>query len=55
MHYQLQPIANTKPSSCEHKKLIVLHNFTSLETCGYILKQLQEASTDIIIVNPLQK
>ena len=42
---------NTKPSSREHKKLIVLHNFTSLETCGCILKQLQEASTDIIIVS----
>ncbi|XP_065920020.1 uncharacterized protein [Dysidea avara] len=42
---------NTKPPSREHKKLIVLHNFTNLETCGCIMKQLQEASTDIIIVS----
>ena len=42
---------NTKPPSREHKKLIVLHNFTNLETCGCIMKQLNEASTDIIIVS----
>ena len=29
----------------------MLNNFTSLETCGCIIKQLQEASTDIIIVS----
>jgi len=42
---------NTKSPSRENKKLIVLHNFTSLKTCGCIMRQLQEASTDIIIVS----
>jgi len=44
-------LKNSKPLSREQKKLVVLYNFVSLETCGYIINQLQEASTDIIIVS----
>ena len=42
---------NSKPTSRKEKKLIVLHNFTSLETCACIMRELRDASTDIIIVS----
>lgn len=41
---------NSKPPSCEPKKLFVLCNFTSLEAIDCIKNQLKEASTDVIIV-----
>ena len=37
--------------SYKEKKLIVLHNFTSLETCDCIKKEMKDAATDIIIVS----
>jgi len=45
----LQTLKNSL--SRDQKRLIVLFNFVSLETCGYIMNQLQEASSDIIIVS----
>ncbi|XP_065893673.1 tetratricopeptide repeat protein 28-like [Dysidea avara] len=47
----LQTLKNNEPASREEKKLIVLHDFVSLDTCGYVMNQLQETSTDIIIVS----
>ena len=41
----------SKPSSRKEKKLIVLQHFTSLETCAYIMREMKDASTDIIIVS----
>ena len=41
----------SKHSSRKEKKLIVLHNFTSLETCACIIREMKDASTDIIIVS----
>ena len=41
----------SKPSSRREKKLIILHNFTSLETCACIMREMKDASTDIIIVS----
>ena len=37
--------------SREQKKLIVLQNFTSLQTCTCIMKEMKDAATDIIIVS----
>ena len=42
---------NTKPVSRKEKKLIVLNNFTSLQTCTCIMRELENASMDIIIVS----
>jgi len=39
------------PMSRKEKKLIVLHNFTSLEVCTCIMEEMKNASTDIIIVS----
>ena len=33
------------------KKLIVLHNFTSLKTCACIMREMKDPATDIIIVS----
>ena len=41
----------SKPSSRREKKLIILHNFTSLETCACIMREMKDATTDIIIVS----
>ena len=41
---------NGKPTSYKDKKLIVLHNFSSLETCICIMKEMKDASTDIIVI-----
>ena len=41
----------SKPVSRKEKKLIVLHNFTSLKTCTCIIRELKDASTDIIVVS----
>ena len=40
-----------KPMSRKEKKLIVLNNFSSLETCACIMKEMRDASTDIIVVS----
>jgi len=37
--------------SHKEKKLIVLHNFTSLEVCACIMEEMKNSSTDIIIVS----
>ena len=42
---------NTKPMSRKEKKLIVLQNFTSLESCACIMREMRDASTDIIVVS----
>ena len=42
---------SSKPMSRKEKKLIVLHNFTSLESCACIMREMRDASTDIIIVS----
>ena len=47
----LLTLKDSKPLSPEEKKVIVLHNFVSLETCVYIMNQLQEISTDVLIVS----
>ena len=36
--------------SCKKKKLIILHNFTSLESCACIMREMKDTSTDIIVV-----
>ena len=41
----------SKPTSRKDKKLIVLHNFSSLETCACIMREMKDASTDIIVVS----
>ena len=41
----------SKPISRKDKKLIVLHNFTSLEKYGFIMREIKDASTDIIVVS----
>ena len=41
----------SKPTSRKEKKLIVLNNFTSLKTCTYIMREMKDASTDIIVVS----
>ena len=41
----------SKPTSRKEKKLIVLNNFTSLKTCYYIMREMKDASTDIIVVS----
>ena len=42
---------SSKPTSRKEKKLIALQNFTSLETCAYIMREMRDASTDIIVVS----
>ena len=42
---------DSKPSSRKEKKLIVLQHFTSLETCACIMREMNNASTDIIVVS----
>ena len=42
---------NVKPMSRKHKKLVVLHNFTSLSVCSSVTQQMKDASTDIIVVS----
>ena len=41
----------SKPSSRKDKRLIVLNNFTSVKACTYIMREMKDASTDIIIVS----
>ena len=41
----------SKPTSRKEKKLTVLNNFTSLKTCYYIMREMKDASTDIIVVS----
>ena len=41
---------DSKPTSHKDKKLIVLHNFSSLETCICIMREMKDASTDIIVI-----
>ena len=40
-----------KPTSRKDKRLIVLHNFTSLKNCHFIMREMKDASTDIIVVS----
>ena len=42
---------SSKPMSRKEKKLIVLNNFSSLETCACIMREMRDASTDIIVVS----
>ena len=42
---------NAKPMSRKQKKLIVLHNFSSLGVCSFITQEMKDASTDIIVVS----
>ena len=42
---------SNKPTSRKDKRLIVLHNFTSLENYHFILREMKDASTDIIVVS----
>ena len=42
---------SSKPMSRKDKKLIVLHNFTSLDNCHVIMREMKDASTDIIVVS----
>ena len=42
---------DSKSISRKQKKLMVLQNFTSLQTCTCIMKEIKDASTDIIIVS----
>ena len=42
---------STKLVDRKEKKLIVLHNFTSLEICSCIMREMKDASTDIIVVS----
>ena len=44
-------IKSSKPISRKEKKLIVLHNFTNLEVCGFIMREMKDVSIDIIIVS----
>ena len=41
----------SKPTSRKEKKLIVLNNFTSLKTCCYVMREMKDASVDIIVVS----
>ena len=41
----------SKPTNRKEKKLIILNNFTSLKTCYYIMREMKDASTDIIVVS----
>ena len=41
----------SKPTSRNKKKLIVLNNFISLKTCTCIMREMKDASTDIIVVS----
>ena len=42
---------NSKPASRKDKKLIVLNSFTNLEKYSYIMREMKDASTDIIVVS----
>ena len=42
---------DSKSVNRKQKKLMVLQNFTSLQTCTCIMKEMKDASTDIIIVS----
>ena len=42
---------SNKPTSRKDKRLIVLHNFTSLENYHSIMREMKDASTDIIVVS----
>ena len=42
---------NSKPASRKDKKLIVLNSFTNLEKYSYIMREIKDASTDIIVVS----
>ena len=42
---------SSKPTSRKEKKLIVLQNFTGLENCACIMREMRDASTDIIVVS----
>ena len=42
---------NVKLMSRKQKKLIVLHNFSSLGVCSFITQEMKDASTDIIVVS----
>ena len=39
------------PTSRKEKKLIVLNNFTSLKACTCIMREMKDASTDVIVVS----
>ena len=41
----------SKPTSRKNRKVIVLHNFSSLEICACIMREMKDASTDIIVVS----
>ena len=47
----LSKTKGSKPTSRKEKKLIVLHNFSSLETCTCIMREMKDASTDVIVVS----
>ena len=47
----LLTIKGSKPTSRKNRKLIVLHNFSSLETCACIMREMKDTSTDIIVVS----
>ena len=47
----LLTMKNAKPMSRKQKKLIVLHNFSSLGVCNFITQEMKDASTDIIVVS----
>ena len=40
-----------KPTSRKDKRLIVLHNFTSLDNYCFVMREMKDASTDIIVVS----
>ena len=42
---------SNKPTSRKDKRLIVLHNFTSLDNCHFVMREMKDASTDIIVVS----
>ena len=42
---------NSKPASRKDKKLIVLNSFTNLEKYSYIMREMRDTSTDIIVVS----
>ena len=52
----LPPISNPSlltatPMSRKQKKLIVLHNFSSLGVCSFIMQEMKDASTNTIVVS----
>ena len=51
MNPSLLTMKSSEPISRKEKKLIVLHNLTSLKTCTYITREMKDASTDIIVVS----